>query len=130
MVAGIVVTHGNLAEELLKTARSVYGEFDGCYAVTNDCKSPQVVFEEIEGILNDIPDESAMVFIDFAGGSCSHPSLRLEHERDNLRVIAGVNLPMIVAFLNKRGEVPFDNLADEIIKRSHDSIKELDSNNF
>lgn len=126
MVAGIIVTHGRLGEELIETAKIIYGDFADCYALTNDGKSPHVVFEEVSLLVRALEGQPCIVFVDFLGGSCCHACVRLKVERADLPVISGVNLPMLLAFLNKRTAVPFDRLPGEIIDRGHNSIQMMD----
>lgn len=126
MVVGIVVTHGNLAEELLETARQVYGEFTSCFAVSNTSKSPQGLVEELQSVVKTTGAVPCLIFVDFVGGSCGHACLKTASDRPRTLVISGVNLPMILAFLNKRDEVPFEKLTAAVIERSHDSIKVFD----
>jgi len=128
MVRAIVVAHGNLAVELLDTARRVYGAFEGCVAVSNDEKSPVTLVEELEAIVDEEPDDDGCVlFVDFFGGSCCHACLRVGHQRSHVRVVTGVNLPMVVAFLYKRDEVPFDELPREVVARGHASVRTLNA---
>ena len=126
MVVGIVVTHGKLGEALLNTAKAVCGDFSDCYAVSNNGLSPQALGEEVERIVDKDGKTQAIIFVDFFGGSCSHACIQIESTRPNTCVISGVNLPMLIAFLNKRDEVPFDRLPQEVIERSHNSIRVLD----
>lgn len=126
MVTGIIVTHGRLGEELLATARLVVGDFSSCYAVTNDGKTLANVSAEIQAIVDKLDGEPCVVFIDFMGGSCSHACLSLDGAGHGLVVMSGVNLPMLLAFLNKRDEVDFDQLPSVIMERSHNSIQALD----
>ncbi len=126
MVAGIIVTHGRLAEELIDTAKRIYGDFSDCYPVTNDGKSPHVLFEEVSLLVQSLEGGPCVVFVDFVGGSCCHACVRLKVERESVPVITGVNLPMLLAFLNKRDAVPFDRLPGEIIDRGHTSIQMID----
>ncbi|UCG53121.1 MAG: hypothetical protein JSW58_06100 [Candidatus Latescibacterota bacterium] len=130
MVVGIVVTHGNLGEELIETAKGVYGDFSGCIAVTNLGKSPKALLDEIGALIDAQKDSRHIVFVDFLGGSCGHVCMKLKVERGDIPVIAGVNLPMLLAFLNKRDVVPFDGLPGEIIGRGHHSIQMFDPENF
>ncbi len=123
MVRAVVVAHGNLAHELVETARTVYGSFDGVEAVTNAGKSPDALAEEIEARLTGDAREPSLIFVDFFGGSCCHTCLQIEQRRGDVRVVTGVNLPMLVAFLYKRNEVPFDRLADEVIERGRGSMR-------
>jgi PTS system mannose-specific IIA component len=126
MVSGIIVTHGRLAEELLETAKRVYGSFTDCYAVTNEGKSPGALHDEIDSIVRSLGDARCVVFVDFVGGSCCHACTRLKLERADIPVVTGVNLPMHLAFLNKRDSVAFDRLPDEILDRGVGSIHLVD----
>lgn len=128
MVACIIVTHGRLAEELIETARAVFGDFSDCHAVTNEGKSPNALFEEMKLLVDALEGKPCIVFVDFTGGSCCHSCMRLKVDRDDVAIIAGVNLPMLLAFLNKRDAVPFGQLADEIVDRGHNSIRLVDPN--
>jgi len=126
MVAGIVVTHGKLADELINTAKLVFGDFSGCHAVTNTGKSPQALLDEIEALVDAQNGEPCVVFVDFFGGSCGYACMRLRIEREDVAVITGINLPMLLAFLNKRDMVPFDGLPAKILGRGHHSIRSVD----
>jgi PTS system mannose-specific IIA component len=129
MVAGIVVTHGNLAEELLGTAQTVYGAFSDCYALSNASKSPHALIEEIESVIEAVKGMPCMIFVDFVGGSCSHACLMrasTQGDAQDIPIISGVNLPMLLAFLNKRNEVPFEELAEMIVDRGSKSVQLLD----
>jgi mannose/fructose-specific phosphotransferase system component IIA len=126
MVVGIVVTHGRLAEELIETAKVVFGEFSGCYGVTNRGKSPQLLLEEIEELIDVQNGEPCIVFVDFFGGSCGYACMKLRIKRENVPVITGINLPMLLAFLNKRDMIPFEGLPAKILSRGHDSLRSVD----
>lgn len=130
MVTGIVVTHGMLAEELLQTAKRIFGEFSDCHPVTNIAKSPKALTDELATIVSGCRDEPCIVFVDFFGGSCSYACMKLLGSFTNIRVVSGVNLPMLLAFLNKRGDVPFEHLPQEIVERGRDSIRELEREGF
>lgn len=127
MTTGIIVTHGNLANELLNTAKTVFGEITDVRTVTNHQKSPQVLIQEIESIVESFDlGEKLLVFIDFWGGSCCHACLDVKQRHDNMVLITGVNLPMFLAFLYKRDAMPFADLVDELIERGRNSVRILD----
>lgn len=126
MVTGIIVTHGNLAEELVKTAKTIFGEFNGCYAVSNSKKSPQALVKELEDIVESQNSEhEVMVLIDFWGGSCCYACLDVKQRYKNMRLITGVNLPMLLAFLYKRDTMSVEELTNEMISRGRDSVRIL-----
>ena len=124
MVVGIIVTHGNLAEALAQTARSVLGDFEGCYTFSNVGMSTQGLHEEIVSALDET--SPCIMFVDFLGGSCSHACLRIATERPNTKLMSGVNLPMLIAFLTKRGEVAFDELPSAVLQRARAAVDIVD----
>ena len=128
MISAIVVTHGKLAEEFIATARHIYGATPGVYPLSNDNKTPQTLANELEAILEaGGPEDSFVIFVDFLGGSCGHATLSVERRHRNVRIVSGVNLPMLLAFLNKRTEVTFERLPAELASRGRDSIHAVDS---
>jgi mannose/fructose-specific phosphotransferase system component IIA len=131
MVKGIVVTHGNLADELIETAKTIYGEFSDCYPVSNLRKSPQALTEELESLIQSVNHSDGIVILtDFFGGSCSHACLGVEQQHSNVRLVTGVNLPMLLAFLYRRSEVPFEKLPGELVERGLKSIQEINAENL
>jgi mannose/fructose-specific phosphotransferase system component IIA len=44
-----------------------------------------------------------------------------------VRIVSGVNLPMLLAFLNKRNDVNFERLPSELASRGRDSIQSVDT---
>ena len=128
MISAIVVTHGRLADEFVATARKIFGDFSGVYALSNEDKTPQALAEEIETVIEVRgPDETFIIFVDFLFGSCGHATLAVERRYKNVRVVSGVNLPMLLAFLNKRNDVNFERLPSELASRGRDSIQSVDT---
>jgi mannose/fructose-specific phosphotransferase system component IIA len=125
MIKSIVVTHGNLAEEILLTAAQIFGEFSDCHAVSNLNKSPQTLEDELEALIPDPTEGNCILFVDYFGGSCSYICFKLLGSHSNIQAVSGVNLPMFLAFLNKREEVPFPDLPAEIVERGKSSIQVL-----
>jgi mannose PTS system EIIA component len=128
MISAIVVTHGKLAQEFIATAQKIYGNVRGVYAVSNDETTPQALASQIDAIIESGgPDDGFVILVDFLGGSCGHATLSVERRRRNVRVVSGVNLPMLLAFLNKRADVSFERLPAELASRGRDSIHAVDT---
>jgi mannose/fructose-specific phosphotransferase system component IIA len=124
MISAIVATHGNLGAELIATAKEVYSDVSNCYAVSNARMSPQALREELEAIVaGGGPDDRYVLFVDFFGGSCCHACMAVEMERKDVKLITGVNLPMLLAFLYKRKELSFEDLIPELLVRGQESIQ-------
>ena len=128
MISAIVVTHGRLAQEFIATAQKIYGNVKGVYAVSNDDSTPQSLVSEVDAIIESGgPDDSFVIMVDFLGGSCGHATLSVERRRRNVRIVSGVNLPMLLAFLNKRADVSFERLPAELASRGRDSLHAVDT---
>ena len=133
MITGIIVTHGDLAEELLATAKSIYGEFSDIFPVSNAQMSPQALTEVLDSLVTTAlsgSSDGVLILTDFFGGSCSHACLSVGQKHERVRMVTGVNLPMLLAFLYRRNEVPFESLPGELVERGLKSIQELDSENL
>jgi mannose/fructose-specific phosphotransferase system component IIA len=128
MISAIVVTHGRLGAEFVATAHKILGDFAGVYSLSNEDKTPQMLAEEIESIMEHAGrDDSFILLVDFLYGSCGHATLAVERNHRNVRIVSGVNLPMVLAFLNKRNEVNFERLPSELAARGRDSIQSVDT---
>lgn len=99
MIGGLIVTHGNLAYELLKAAQKIESNLDGIEAVPLDWSDTvDEAREKIRIALERIgSDRPVIIFTDMFGGTPSNISLSFLEE-GRIEIITGVNLPMIVKF--------------------------------
>jgi mannose/fructose-specific phosphotransferase system component IIA len=125
-IAGIVVTHGKLAEELVRTAELIVGKIDDLHAVSGSDLCDESVIGTIRGILARREDARVVVFVDYFGGSCCINSVRAVEGESGVKVVSGVNLPVLLAFATKRGTLPFDEMIDHLIRRGRESLKVID----
>jgi PTS system mannose-specific IIA component len=124
--AGIVVTHGKLADELIRTAELIIGAQEELYAVSGADLCDEHVIDRIRGIIDRRGNANAIVFIDYFGGSCCINSVRAVEGEKGIKVISGVNLPVLLAFATKRDTMPFEEMVDHIIRRGRESVKVID----
>lgn len=119
----ILITHQNLGETLLQTARSMLGELPaGCEALAmSQTDDPDAVEAQARARLQDLDQgDGVLILTDMFGSTPANVASRLarEHRR---RVIAGVNLPMLVRVLNYR-DLPLTELVNKAISGGHDGI--------
>ena len=94
-VAIIVATHGDLAEALLKTAELIAGPMPGVICLGLAAGEAQASFEM--RLTAAIPAAvSSLVLVDLFGGTPWNVALRLTSSRPQMRVVSGVNLPMLL----------------------------------
>ena len=105
MIAALIVTHGNLANELLNAARQIEADVAGIEAVPlewND--SVDAAHERIRQALERVAGHGdVIIFTDMFGGTPSNISLSFL-EKGHIEIVTGVNLPMIVKFAMTKGE--------------------------
>jgi PTS system mannose-specific IIA component len=95
----LIVTHGNLAHELLNAARQIEADVAGIVAVPLDWNdSVDAARDKIAAGLDAIGrDRAVIIFTDMFGGTPSNISLQFL-EQGRVEIVTGVNLPMIVKF--------------------------------
>lgn len=115
---GLILTHGRLGEELKKTAELILGHAEGIVAVSNTGSSSAELAARVNGLIRDEPPERPiLILVDLLGGSCAQACA--ESLRDpRIRLLTGVNLPMVLAFLQCRETMALDELVDGVFKRA------------
>jgi PTS system mannose-specific IIA component len=115
MVGLVVATHGQLAEELLRTASGIVGPMERCQALSIDSASSM---EQARARLGDAihqvdDEEGVLVLTDMFGGTPAN--LALTFLDDRIEVVTGVNLPMILKLATGRADnLPLRALAELI----------------
>jgi len=96
---GVVVGHGELARAMVHAAEEISGVRGVLVAVSNvDCSR-----NDLESRVRDaVGAEPSIVFVDLPGGSCFVAAMRSLGPLPNARVVAGVNLTMLVDFVFHR----------------------------
>jgi PTS system mannose-specific IIA component len=125
-IIGVIVTHGGLAAELLRTAELIVGRLEGCFAVSGSDLCDETLIEKIRGFIGDHKGQKAIIFIDYYGGSCCTNSVRATEGIQGVKVVSGVNLPMILDFVTKRSLMRFEEMVDHLIQRGRESVKVID----
>src|SRR6185295_16223372 len=101
----LIVTHGNLAHELLNAARQIETDVTGIEAVPLEWSDTvDEAREKIAAGLAKIGDgRGVIIFTDMFGGTPSNISLSFL-EQGRVEIVTGVNLPMVVKFANVKEE--------------------------
>ena len=125
MIGALIVTHGNLANELLSAARKIESTDVVIEAVPLEwTDSVDEAREKIRVALDRVgTDGGVIIFTDMFGGTPSNISLSFL-EKDRVEIITGVNLPMVVKFamLQQDGK-DLTALAHVISERGSKSIR-------
>lgn len=113
MVGLLIVTHCDLGRELLKAAEFIVGSIDGADTIpiteTTGSEKMRKRIEEKVGALN--RGKGVLILTDMFGGTPSNLSLSFLEE-EQVEVLTGVNLPMIIAIVQHRGVMKLSELAE------------------
>ncbi|HUP63119.1 MAG TPA: hypothetical protein VNA69_22200 [Thermoanaerobaculia bacterium] len=103
MIGALIVTHGNLAHELLNAARQIEADVAGIEAVPLEWSDTvDEAREKIAAALAKQRD-GVIIFTDMFGGTPSNISLSFL-DQGRVEIVTGVNLPMIVKFAMMKEE--------------------------
>lgn len=105
MIGALIVTHGNLAHELLNAAHQIEADTTGIEAVSLGWnESVDDARRKIGDALERVgSDRDVIIFTDMFGGTPSNISLSFL-EKGHVEIVTGVNLPMIVKFASVKQE--------------------------
>ncbi|WP_018935280.1 PTS sugar transporter subunit IIA [Thioalkalivibrio sp. ALJ24] len=119
----ILITHQNLGDTLLQTAQSMLG------TLPEDCESmamsqiddPDDIQERARSRMETLDSGSGvLVLTDMFGSTPANVASRVARGHD-ARVVAGVNLPMLIRVLNYR-HLPLSELVNKALSGGHDGI--------
>jgi PTS system mannose-specific IIA component len=107
----VVVTHGQLANELVSAAEMIVGVIPNISAVSIGWhESPEDAEREVKEALERVDrGQGAILLTDMFGGTPSNLSLTFL-EKDKVEVVTGVNLPMLIKLVGLREQAKHDLL--------------------
>jgi PTS system mannose-specific IIA component len=101
MIGIVVVTHGQLAAELVNAARQIVGDIPRIAAVSIGwADDMSVAREAIERALGEVGEDGALVLTDMFGGTPTNVTLPFLSEK--VEIVTGVNLPMLIKLTGLR----------------------------
>lgn len=129
MIDIIVIAHGNLAEEFLKSVEKTAGRQESLYALNMSPEdSLESLKKKIEIFLRDKNGEDGcLIFVDMIGGTPFNACGSFA-DVSGTEVIAGVNLPMLLSAVFHREKMNLCQLADKVCfdgKKTINTLKNL-----
>ena len=104
MIGLVLVTHGNLADELVNAMEHVVGPQENtaaiCIGPDDDMERRRADIKKAVGSVE--TGEGVIILTDMFGGTPSNLAISIM-ETKSIEVIAGVNLPMLVKLASIRG---------------------------
>ena len=104
MISVIIGTHGRFSEEILKSAEMIFGSQENVGSVTfKPGEGVDDLVEKYNNLINELDCTDGVLFmVDLFGGSPFNAASIIAMKHDNIEIVAGVNLPMILETLGSR----------------------------
>jgi PTS system mannose-specific IIA component len=128
MIGTLIVTHGDLAESFIKSARMIVGTQEKIMGIgLFEGDSPDALQDKIVQGIEKLDDgDGVLVLVDIFGGT---PSNRVAFSsvktHSRIACITGANFPMLVDCLLARGSSTLEQLRDRCVETGHSGIKDL-----
>ena len=129
-MTGIIVTgHGNYPSGLLSAIELVAGNKEALKAVDFvKGMSTQELEEQLAEAVNSMDTHQILILADLLGGSPFNTSSMLRGKLigKQVKVLAGVNMAMMVEAVFARGIMDLDALAQDLLNAGPEGIRDLD----
>ncbi|MGO4940723.1 PTS sugar transporter subunit IIA [Fundicoccus sp. Sow4_D5] len=126
MIGIQVVTHGKMSAGLIDSADMIIGDTEN--VVSNELKRAQGIEEfrdEVRETTESVMSEDGvLIFVDMFGASPYNTTLINSRDivSDKYKVIAGVNLPLLIEAIANRGSMDLDQLYKHVLESAKQSI--------
>ena len=114
MTGLVVVAHAGLAAELINAAEMIVGKIEGSAAVEIKPEdSVDQIRTALTAAIESVTSANVIIMTDMFGGTPSNMSLSFLKENE-IEVLTGVNLPMLIKFASDRSRFGVTELAAQI----------------
>jgi PTS system mannose-specific IIA component len=128
MKHAILLTHGSIGDAIIEAVDGIMGMNDGLFALSVTNMSVSEITQRVLAIVNG-PDEKqdgVVIMASLKGGSCWNVAVSVCNEQPNVRVVSGVNLPMVLTFMTKRDTLTLDELVATLVDNGVRGIEAFD----
>ncbi|HJB01749.1 MAG TPA: PTS sugar transporter subunit IIA [Candidatus Mediterraneibacter merdavium] len=125
MIGLLVTGHANFGSGMTSSVNLIAGEQEAYkYVDFLPTYSTEDLTVEITKALDELKDcEGVLIFTDLMGGTPFNVSAQLGHGKDNIRIVAGTNLPMLVEIVMSRKFMEdLDGLVESVLETGKEQI--------
>src|SRR5262249_52227342 len=116
---GVVVAHGALAVALVQEVERISGQSGVLIPVSNQDGSREEIERRLAAAVDGQP---SVVFVDMPCGSCFFAAMHLTKALPGVKVVTGVNLPMLLDFVYNHSMPPEEG-AERAAVKGTDAIR-------
>lgn len=122
-IGGVIVTHGQLANELLAAAETVVGNLNHIRAVSIGWHDDvEMAKDEISRAIKQVSSgKGVLLLTDMFGGTPTNISAMFLKENE-VEMVTGVNLPMVIKLASQNKEISLIDLASQVETQGKQAI--------
>ncbi|TXJ39259.1 PTS sugar transporter subunit IIA [Brachyspira aalborgi] len=118
----IVMSHGKFSNEIIESAKMILGNIEGYETVSmHNEEGFEITSKKLQKCIDKLDRNNILILVDLYGGTPFNIANIFLHKKNNIRLIAGMNLAMIIEYFSSNTE-DLDVLVNEIIKAGKDNI--------
>jgi mannose/fructose-specific phosphotransferase system component IIA len=125
MVRGIIIGHGDFAKAMVSTAEHIVGEQTGLVILSNRGCSCDSLAMHITDMIHRGDIDNTIVFLDLPGGSCTISCYKILKDHPDLKIISGINLPMLIEFFMLREKYSAEELVPVLLEKGRENMIQL-----
>lgn len=129
--AALIITHGHFGIELVKSVEMIMGEQENVNALGLSLgESVDELRSTAENIIiqNQKAGMDTLIMVDILGGSPSNVALYLLKKYKDIKLVTGINMLILIEFLESRESNELDYLIDLMIDSGANGIKKYENN--
>lgn len=111
----VLVSHSRLAEGMAGTVEMIFGKVGG---LTYFCLTPDGSVVELAQQVRELAlsraDEQTIVVADLMGGSVCNQCMQELYDLDQVKIVAGMSLPLVLGIVSVDGELTDTELAQAV----------------
>lgn len=118
----IIITHANLAQELKEASQKLLPSEIPALTYSNQKQDIDDIISDAITQIEKLNPDKIMIFVDLVGGSCWRAAMSIKKDRENIAIIAGINIPGLVSFSVNLDKLEWPQLLEKV---EQDAIKAI-----
>jgi mannose/fructose-specific phosphotransferase system component IIA len=114
--ATFVVAHEDLARSLICTVEKILGQQQNVFTFSNRSETLPILAREMSEKLEKTSARHNICFTDLKGGSCWTLANMVRKRHNQMIIISGVSLPMLVTYFNNKESMKLNDLLEKIVE--------------
>lgn len=117
----ILASHGALSQGLKQTAEMILGSATNIYVLSAYRDEDEPIEQQIQSIVLKLGKENLFILTDILGGSVNNEMIGLLKKEPAIRLITGMNLPLVISIATQVNPIAAADL-ELIIEESRQSL--------